>query len=167
MFKIGHFTKYLTAPGLLGPVSIKALLVKIQISPSQFHFALSVRDPLSGILMGSPDVEYPCPQCSVMRADYLYCEVIVILAACCGPRVTWLICHHVTNVSSGACVCCHHLIMATCPHAPPGLIVSRPPSSGRSLTSSCHRTRGHNLEIVARGKSILDTFLLQIKYSNI
>ena len=32
MFKIGHFTKYLTAPGLLGPVSIKALLVKIQIS---------------------------------------------------------------------------------------------------------------------------------------
>ena len=57
MFKIGHFTKYLTAPGLLGPVSIKALLVKIQISPSQFQFALSVRDHLSGILMGSPDVE--------------------------------------------------------------------------------------------------------------
>ena len=59
MFKIGHFTKYLTAPGPLGPVSIKALLVKIQISPFQFQFAMSVRDRLSGILMGSPDAEYP------------------------------------------------------------------------------------------------------------
>ena len=92
MFKIGHFTKYLTAPGPRGPVSIKALLVKIQISPFQFQFAMSVRDHLSGILMGSPDAEYPCPQCCVMCADCLYCEVIVILAACCGPRVTWLIC---------------------------------------------------------------------------
>ena len=53
----------------------------------------------------------------------------------------------------------HYGDMSACPHAPPGLIVSRPPSSARSLTSSCHRTRGHNLEIVARGESILDIYI--------